>query len=106
MVELTKNFIINEEGLINTKTTSLVHLFHSLRLSRGLTEEDLAKKLSVTTEYISKIEDGSYPASLKYCLACAQEFGANVNWIKIKFFHERVNSFEESLKRKLHLEDF
>jgi len=53
MVELIKNFIIDEEGLINTKSTSLVHLFHSLRLSRGLTEEDFAKKLNVTTEYIS-----------------------------------------------------
>ena len=88
---------------IATCPTSLAHIFRSLRLSRGITTKELSEKLGVGKIYITHVECGFKKPSLKYWLACGQEFGFNDQWIKVKYLNEKSNYFKERLKRKIGL---
>lgn len=54
---------------------------YSLRKSRRLTQEELAKNVGVTRQTIISIENGKYIASLSLALKIAKEFGKSVEEI-------------------------
>ena len=88
---------------IATCPTSLAHIFRSLRLSRGITTKELSEKLGVGKIYITHVECGFKKPSLKYWLACGQEFGFNPNWIKAKWVNDKANDIKERLKKRIGL---
>lgn len=94
----------NNEAIL-TRQNSLPYLFRKLRIHRNLTKQALAKKLDFSEDYISRIETGSRPPSLKYSLMCAQEFGINPYYVKNKWAKEIVERFSERLRRRLGLEN-
>lgn len=96
-------FYQNESIL--TRQNSLPYTFRKLRIHRNLTKAALAKKFYVTEDYVSKIESGDLPPSLKYCLQCGEEFGFNPYWIKTKWSNEIIERFSNRLKRRLGLEN-
>jgi len=75
-----------------------------MRIHRNLTRGSLAQRAGFSEEYVSKVENGSIYPSLKFCLMCADLFGANPNWVKNKWANERVYRFSRSLKMRLDLE--
>lgn len=88
-----------------SRPDSLAHIFHKLRQNRNLTIRALANKFCVTEGYVSKVESGSMPPSLKYSLKCGEEFGVNPYWIKNKWANEIIERFSERVKRRLGLEN-
>lgn len=77
------------------RVNTLPYVFRKLRIHRNLTKRALAEKVLVSEEYVSQVEHCSRFPSLKYCLACGEEFGFNPEWIKVKWLNavmERVNS--------------
>jgi hypothetical protein len=80
---------------------SLAHLFHILRVYRNVPKEILAKKFHVSETYLSGVESGLKRPSLSYWLKCGKEFGANPNWIKVKFINERSNRARSRLEGRL-----
>jgi len=85
------------------RPNSLAFIFHNLRIHRNLTRKALAQKFGVTEEYVSKVEDGLIFPSIKFCLMCGQEFGANPKWVKNKWVNERVDRFSVRLRKRLGL---
>jgi len=88
-----------------TRVDSLPHIFRKLRQNHNLTIRALADKFCVTQGYVSKIESGSMPPSLKYSLKCAEEFGINPYYVKNKWLREVIERFSERLKKRLGLEN-
>lgn len=91
--------------VIFTRIETLPNLFHKLRIYRNLTRKSLAQKFGVPEDYIAKMETGQRLPSLKYCLLCAKEFGANPEWVKRKWFKEMMKGLEERLKKKFEIEN-
>jgi len=75
-----------------------------MRIHRNLTRRSLAQRAGVSEDYVAAVESGSKFPSLKFCLMCGQEFGANPNWVKNKWVNERVSRFLRSLRKRLDLE--
>jgi len=36
---------------------------------------------------------------------CGEEFGANANWVKVKWFKEALDRYKDRLTRRLDLDD-
>lgn len=87
-----------------TRPGSLPDVFRKLRIHRNLTKRALAEKFSVSESYIVAVENGSKFPSLRYCLKCAELYGANPGWVKTKWSKEAVNRFTERLLRRLNLD--
>jgi len=87
-----------------TRPGSLPFIFRGLRIHRNLTKRTLARKFGFTEEYVSAIESGSKFPSLRYCLLCADTFGANPNWVKTKWAKESIRRFSDRLMVRLGLE--
>lgn len=87
-----------------SRPNSLPYFFRKLRIHRSLTKKGLARKFGFTEEYVSAIESGSKFPSLKYCLLCADVFGANPNWVKTKWADEAIKRFSDRLMVRLGLE--
>lgn len=49
------------------------------RLSKGLTQEELASRVKVARQTINLIEAGRYNPTLKLCLALCWELGVTLN---------------------------
>ena len=88
-----------------SRPDSLSGIFHRLRIHRNLTCKSLALRFGVSEDYVSAIESGSKFPSLKFCLMCAQEFGANPNWVKSKYCNEATIRFSNRLRAKLCLDN-
>jgi DNA-binding XRE family transcriptional regulator len=88
-----------------SRPDSLCSIFRNLRIHHNLTKGALAEKFSVSKEYVSAIESGSKFPSLKFCLLCGEEFGANPNWVKNKWANERISRFSDVVRRRLDLKD-
>jgi transcriptional regulator with XRE-family HTH domain len=84
---------------------SLGRIFHNLRIHRNLTAAALAEKFGFSEDYVSAIESGSKSPSLKFCLLCGEEFGANPNWVKNKWANERIRCFSDRTKKRLGLDN-
>jgi DNA-binding XRE family transcriptional regulator len=84
---------------------SLTSIFHNLRIHRNLTAGALGKKIGFPEDYVSAVESGSKSPSLKFCLLCGEEFGANPNWVKNKWANERIGRFSDLTKKRLGLDD-
>ncbi|MCR5113788.1 MAG: helix-turn-helix transcriptional regulator [Acholeplasmatales bacterium] len=56
----------------------MVNFVHKYRKTNKMTQEDLAKAVSVTRQTIISIEQGKYIASLPLALKMAQVFGVPV----------------------------
>ena len=50
-----------------------------IRLEKGLSQIDLAKKTGVTRQTIGMIEAGDYNPSLKLCIAICRELGKTLD---------------------------
>lgn len=87
-----------------SRPNSLPYTFRKLRVYRNLTKKSLARKFGFTEEYVSAIESGSKFPSLRYCLLCADLFGANPNWAKTKWAHEAIRRFSDRLMVRLGLD--
>jgi len=83
---------------------SLPNIFRNLRIYKGMSESDLAERIGVSLQYISKVENGTYPASLKYCLKCGEVFGFNPNWVKAKWANRCTARFGKKLLKRLGVE--
>ena len=79
--------------------------FKSRRRCHNLTKKALADKTYVSRDYVSHVEDGRRLPSLKFCLQCAEIFGANPEWVKRKWAREMVIGFEERLRIRLNIEN-
>ena len=89
-----------------TRPGSLCSVFRKLRQHRGLTKRALAAKFGASEEYVSAIESGLKFPSLRYCLFCADMFGANPLWVKTMFAREAVSRFSSRLNGRLGLADY
>ena len=87
-----------------TRPGSLPSIFRGLRINRNLTKKGLARRFGFTEEYVSAIEAGSKFPSLRYCLLCADEFGANPSWVKTKWAHDAIRRFSDRLMVRLGLD--
>lgn len=87
-----------------SRPNSLPYTFRKLRIHRNLTKKSLAHKFGFTEEYVSAIESGSKFPSLRYCLLCADEFGASVGWVKSKWANEAIKRFSARLMVRLGLD--
>jgi len=88
-----------------TRVDSLPHFFRKMRVHRNLTKGILAAKFGVSKDYVSAVEGGLKFPSLRYCLLCANEFGANPNWVKSKWAHAAIKRFSKRLMRRLRFDD-
>lgn len=88
-----------------TRPYSLCTIFRNLRIHRNLTKGALATKFGVSEDYVSAVERGSKFPSLKFCLMCCHEFGANPNWVKNKWANERISRFSDNVRKRLGLDD-
>lgn len=50
-----------------------------IRMEKGLSQIDLAKKMGVTRQTIGMIEAGDYNPSLKLCIAICRELGKTLD---------------------------
>jgi len=98
-----KTFYPKHQAL--ARPDSLPHLFRKLRQNRNLTKKSLAFRFGISEDYVSAIESGSKPPSLKFCLQCARKFEINPNYIKVRWFEETVKRFSDRLKKRLGLLD-
>jgi DNA-binding XRE family transcriptional regulator len=87
-----------------TRPDSLPYVFRKLRIHRNLTKRSLAEMFSVSDRYISEIENGSKFPSLSYCLKCGELFGANAQWVKLKWAREATHRYQEKLYGRLGLD--
>ena len=53
----------------------------NLRKSRGLTQEQLAEKMHVTSTYIVKIENGQRTGSIEFSVDLANCFGVSLDYL-------------------------
>ena len=53
----------------------------SLRKSRGLTQEQLAEKMNVTSTYIVKIENSQRTGSIEFSVELADCFGVSLDYL-------------------------
>lgn len=53
----------------------------SLRKSRGLTQEQLAEKMNVTSTYIVKIENSQQTGSIEFSVELADCFGVSLDYL-------------------------
>ena len=88
-----------------TRVDSLPHFFRKMRVHRNLTKGTLAAKFGFSKDYVSAVEGGSKFPSLKFCLLCGQEFGANPNWIKNKWARWATKRFTKRIRERLKLDD-
>lgn len=82
---------------------SLVSIFRKLRIDHNLTKAALAAKFGLSEAYVSSVESGSRFPSLRFCLLCGKEFGANPEWVKSKYANAAVDRFSDRLKKRLGL---
>lgn len=92
-------------GRNSTRVNTLPFVFRKLRIHRNLTKAALARKVLVSEDFVSMVEDGSRIPTLKYCLACGQEFGFNPNWIKVKWMAAVMDRVAVGLRKRLGVED-
>lgn len=69
----------------------LLELLYRLRMSTGLHQEDIARKLNVTQSYISKIENGERRLDLVELREICEAMNSNL----IEFIH----AFEKELNK-------
>jgi transcriptional regulator with XRE-family HTH domain len=80
---------------------SLPYIFRKLLIDHNLTKAALAAKFGLSEGYVSEIESGSRFPSLRFCLLCANEFGANPEWVKVKYSNAAVSRYSDRLKKRL-----
>lgn len=80
---------------------SLCHLFRILRRNRNLTSKALAEKCKVSEDFVLRIENGSIRPPLKYWLSCAEIFGVNPKWCRVKWSNEMSIIFKRRLEEKI-----
>ena len=84
---------------------TLPDFFRKMRLFRGLSRISLSQKFGFSERYISDVETGVRFPSLRFCLACAGEFGANPNWVKSKYASEAIYRYSDSIRKRLDVDD-
>lgn len=99
------HFPFYQKRRLLTRPDSLPCIFRKLRIHRNLTKKALAEKFGFSEEYVSQIESGSKFPSLNFCLKCANEFGANPNWVKTKWSKEAIERFTDRLMKRLGFDD-
>jgi DNA-binding XRE family transcriptional regulator len=67
------------------------------RRLRNLTQEALAKKINISTSYLSKIECGSYPKSVSLSVLMAIAVGLDIDLYLLFKFDERGSNWKEYL---------
>lgn len=68
-----------------------------LRISKGLTQEQLAEKMNVTGTYIGKIEKGQQAGSIELAVELAMFFGISLDFLLLGKEH-RIESKKQKLK--------
>lgn len=91
-------------GRRSSRPDSLPGIFLKLRLYRGVSRKSLGLKFNLSERYISDIETGIRFPSLRYCLLCAGEFGANPEWVKSKYANEAIYRYSDRIRKRLGLE--
>ena len=84
-----------------TRVNTLPFVFRKLRVHRNLSAAGLAKKFGFTERYVRDVENGIRFPSLRYCLLCADLFGANPGWVKTKWAHDAVERFDHRIHERL-----
>lgn len=65
----------------NITTSKIIENLKQLRKNFNLTQADLAKKLNVSFQQISNLENGRRNLTLEQTLLLNQKFGVSVDWI-------------------------
>lgn len=65
------------------------------RRMRNLTQNDLAKKINISTSYLSKIECGSYPKSVSLSVLIAIAQGLDMELYLLFKFDEETIALED-----------
>lgn len=68
-----------------------------LRVSKGLTQEQLAEKMNVTGTYIGKIEKGQQTGSIELTVELAMFFGVSLDFLLLGKEY-RIESKKQKLK--------
>jgi transcriptional regulator with XRE-family HTH domain len=89
----------------HSRPGTLPDFFRKMRLYRGLSRGSLSQKFGISEKYISDIETGARFPSLRYCLLCAGEFGANPGWVKSKYANEAIYRYSSRIKKRLGVDD-
>ena len=92
-------------GIRHSRAGSLSDFFRKMRLYRGLSRRSLAHKFGLSEKYIQDIESGTRFPSLRYCLLCAGEFGANANWVKSKYANEAIYRYSSRIRKRLGVDE-
>ena len=71
----------------------------SLRKNRGLTQEQLAEKMNVSTPYIAKIENGKQTGPVELAVEFAEFFGVSLDYLLVG-----KGDFAEEQKRGLRMD--
>jgi len=94
-----------QNELTFTRPYSLPYIFSKLRIHRNLTRKALGKKFGFSEQYVMEVENGSRFPCLRYCLLCADVFGANPSWVKLKWANAATERFSSRVKERLGLEN-
>lgn len=70
----------------------------SLRKNRGLTQEQLAEKLNVSTPYIAKIENGKQAGPVELAVQFSEFFEVSLDYLLVG-----KGDFTEEQKRRLQI---
>ena len=63
------------------QATSIASNIKNLRKSRGLTQEQLAEKMNITSTYILKIENGKQTGSVELAVELAAFFDVSLDYL-------------------------
>jgi len=88
-----------------TRPDTLPYIFRKLRINRNMTKRRIAEKFSVSEGYVQAVESGQKFPSIRYCLRCANEFGANPQWVKNKYAKEALQRYTIRLNQRLGIEN-
>jgi len=103
-IEDRKFFPFYRKRRVLARPDSLPSIFRKLRIDSNLTSRGLAKRFSLSEEYVRAVESGSEFPSLRYCLKCGELFGANPSWVKTKWAREAIERYRDRLMKRLGLD--
>ncbi len=90
--------IIYEESAMSFNSDDYGSRIRSLRKNRGLTQEQLAEKMNVSTPYIAKIENGKQTGPVELAVEFAEFFEVPLDYLLVG-----KGDFAEEQKRRLRM---
>ena len=82
---------------------TLNKILKNFRLSKTLTQQELAKILGVTANYVYMIESGRTPISAKLLRKYAEHFHVSIMWLLMRLADVKIDEARKKIYCKLGL---